>query len=107
MWKRFYDLLIKAQKLVSQGKLAFILSEDGDEIILTSEVYADDTLLPAGDNANLKARCRMQQDFIDYSGSNVKPTKCILTATATSSHLPPPTSHLPPLCCEPGPTYHL
>jgi len=80
MWKRFYDLLIKAQKLITAGKLAFIEGEDGNEIILTSEVYADDTLLPSGDQENLHARKECQQDFIDYSGSNVNPVKCILAA---------------------------
>ena len=80
LWKRFYDLLIKAQKLVNAGKLAYITSEDGTKITLTAEVYADDTTLVSGDRVNLNARKETQQDFINYSGSNVKPPKCILAA---------------------------
>ena len=38
MWKRFYDLLIRAQKLVDKGKLAYITSEDGKQILLTTKV---------------------------------------------------------------------
>ena len=80
MWKRFYDLLIRAQKLVNKGKLAYITSEDGNQILLTTKVYADDTSLLSGDHANFKARAEMQQAFVNYSGSCVKPPKCILTA---------------------------
>ena len=80
MWKRFYDILIRAQKLVKDGKLAYIVSEDGEKITLTSKVYADDTVLFSGDNLNFKARAKMQQLLVDYSGSNVKPPKCIITA---------------------------
>ena len=80
MWKRFYDILIRAQKLVKDGKLAYIVSEDGEKITLTSKVYADDTVLLSGDNQNLQARAKMQQLLVDYSGSNVKPVKCIITA---------------------------
>jgi hypothetical protein len=42
MWERFYNMLIKAKKLVEQGKLAEIEGEDG-VITLTSAVAADDT----------------------------------------------------------------
>jgi len=79
MWKRFYDILIRAQNLVEAGKLAYIQGEDGI-ITLTSQVYADDTVLISGDHENMVARAKMQQLLVNYSGSNVKPPKCILTA---------------------------
>ena len=79
MWKRFYDLLIRAQKLIKTGKLAYIQGEDG-EIILTAKVFADDTALFSGDHENMAARAFVQQLLIDYSGSSCRAHKCILTA---------------------------
>ena len=82
MWKRFYDILIKAQKLVDQGKLAYIEGENED-IILTAKCFADDTAFFSGDQTNLTARKFVQQLLVNYSGSNCKPEKSILAAIIT------------------------
>jgi len=79
MWKRFYNMLIKAQKLVEKGKLAEIEGEEGT-ITLTSTVAADDTANMGGDNLNIQCRAETAQEFITYAGCHTNAGKSYLGA---------------------------
>jgi hypothetical protein len=72
-------MLIKAQKLVTTGKLAEIEGEDG-MITLTSTVAADDTANMGGDNSNIQSRAETAQDFITYAGCHTNAGESYLGA---------------------------
>ena len=81
MWKRYYyNLLIRAQKLVEQGKLVEIEGEDG-VIVLTSTVAADDTAnTGVNNNPNIQSRAETAQDFTTYAGCHTNAGKSYLGA---------------------------
>ena len=79
MWKRFYDILIKAQKLEHKGKLAEIEGENGI-ITLTSVVFADDTVNMGANNENITDRGKTAQEFSDYAGCHTNAGKSFLGA---------------------------
>jgi hypothetical protein len=79
MWERFYNMLIKAQKLVTRGKLDEIEGEGG-MITLTSTVAADDTANMGGDNTNIQSRAETAQEFITYAGCHTSAGKSYLGA---------------------------
>ena len=79
MWKRFYDILIKAQKLEHKGKIAEIEGEDGI-IHLTSVVFADDTVNMGANNVNIQDRGKTAQEFSDYAGCHTNAGKSFLGA---------------------------
>jgi hypothetical protein len=69
-----FTMLIKAQKLVTRGKLAETEGEDG-VITLTSTVAADDTANMGGDNTNIQSTAETAQEFITYAGCHANAGK--------------------------------
>jgi hypothetical protein len=71
MWKRFYDMLIRAQKLVEKGSWRKSKERNG-VIVLTSAVAADDTANMGGNNRNIQSRTETAEDFITYAGCHTR-----------------------------------